>query len=308
MTVASPTLEWIALADLHEPWLVMRPVDKDSIEYLERVDSLTRYGPLNSLLVRPSSRKPGKYEVVDGLWRLTASHEVPGLDSLPCIIKTGLSDFDVLAMQIQANAVRAETTPVEYSRQLRRIIDKAGGRMTVAELARIAGKHPDWVKDRLNLLELAKPVQTMVDRGEIPIRSAYMLAKIPSSWRKDYVDHARAMSVPEFGALAAGIIKRFSEAVRIGKLEERFVAPFEPQPYLRGAKEAKEELAQPKAGAAIIVAEGVKTPLDAWRACLRWMLHLDRESVEKQQQASERKSATRLKRETETAHEVTDAA
>ena len=53
-------------------WIVLRVVNRSSVEYLELRDSLADRGFLNSICVRPSSRKPGKVEVVDGLYRYTA--------------------------------------------------------------------------------------------------------------------------------------------------------------------------------------------------------------------------------------------
>jgi ParB/RepB/Spo0J family partition protein len=294
----------IPLALLHEPRIVMRPVVKDSVEYLERRDSLERIGLLNSLLVRPSPRQPGMYEIVDGMWRYHAAQDA-GLTELACIVKTGLSDTDALALQLQANAVRAETTPIEYARQLRRILQQ-NPEMTAADLSRTAGKHPTWVKDRLGLLDLTKDVQLMVDRGEIPVTNAYMLAKIPRLWRSNYVDHARAMQTKAFSAMAAGVIKRFWECVNQGKLDERYLPEFKPQHFLRTVKEAKSELDDPQVGATILVAEKCRSLMDAWKACLKWMLHLDAESIEEQRQAAERKAQSRFKKEREAHHDPLD--
>jgi ParB/RepB/Spo0J family partition protein len=292
----------IPLSQLHEPWPIMRPVIRDSIEFLERKDSIARHGPLNSLLVRPSTRQPGKFEIIDGMWRYSASLEI-GREDYPCIIKLGLSDDDALAMQLQANAVRADTTPTEYSRQLRRIIQTRKG-MTASELARIAGKHPAWVKERLNLLEMAKDMQLMVDRGEISISNGYMLAKIPRIWRRKYVDHARVMSGPEFKALAAAVIKQYTECVQKGKMDERYLPEFTPQHYLRGVKEVKAELENPQVGATIMAADNCKTLPDAWNSCLRWALHLDRQSIEEQQRKATQRNEVKFQKEVEASHEA----
>lgn len=293
----------IPLPLLCNPRIVMRPVVKDSIEYLERRDSMARFGLTNSILTRPSPREPGKYEVVDGFWRFTVAQELC-LDSLPCIIKAGLSDDDALALQIHANAVRAETTPIEFCRQLRRIIDSTGGKMTFSELARIAGKHPTWVKERMGLLKLPKDVQLMVDRGEIPVNSAYMLAKIHFAWRREYVQQALTMSSKEFCALAAGVIKQFSECVQQGRMEARNMPEFKPQHYMRGLKELKAELDSPKCGATVLAVEAAKTVMDGWNACLRWCLHLDQQSIEEQKRNAERKARSRFQTEAEAANEV----
>jgi len=101
----------IPLVEIVEPWVILRPVNRGSVEYLELRDSLAAVGFLNSICVRPSKRKPGKVEVVDGLYRYTAAKELD-LPAAPCIVKYNLTDQDVLAAQIQANALRPETTPV----------------------------------------------------------------------------------------------------------------------------------------------------------------------------------------------------
>lgn len=295
----------IPVSLLHEPWIIMRPVVKDSVEYLERRDSIARFGFHNSLCVRPSPRQPGKYELIDGMWRFSVALELC-LETVPCIIKTGLTDEDVLAIQIQANAVRADTTPVEYARQLRRILDRTGGTMTLTDLARMSGKSATWVKDQLGLLELPKDVQLMVDRGEIRAQSAYMLAKIPSRWRRDYIEQALAMRSKEFCLLAASVIKRFAESVQQGKMDERYVTEFTPQPYLRGVKEVKSELDDPKVGATMLVSLGCKTMLDAWNACLRWALHLDPQSIDEQRKKAELRSKSHIRRETESLNEAVD--
>ena len=99
----------IPLDQIVEPWVVLRVVNRESVEYLELRDSLAHQGFLNSICVRPSLRQPGNYEVVDGLYRRAACCELRR-PTMPCIVKHNLTDEDVLAIQIQANALRPETT------------------------------------------------------------------------------------------------------------------------------------------------------------------------------------------------------
>jgi ParB-like chromosome segregation protein Spo0J len=88
-------------------------------------------------------RHPGDYEVIDGNWRREAAQDA-GLTHLPAIILLGLSDEDALAKQLQANAVRHDTTRMEYCRQLRRI-EKSRPGISMTERARLAGKNVSWV-------------------------------------------------------------------------------------------------------------------------------------------------------------------
>lgn len=279
-TKATYKLEDIPVSLLLEPWVLLRPVRRETVEYLELRDSLDRDGPLGSISARHSPRFPGKYETIAGNWRRTAVTEL-GWDTYPCIILHGITDERVLALQIIENAVGFETTPVEYSRQLKRIFDRRPD-LTMAEVSRQVGKNPTWVKDKLSLLKLPKVVQQMVDRGEIPLQSAYMLAKLPHGARDEHVQNACMMSPKKFCALAAGLIKQWQEQIHQGKMDERYMPRFEPQAYLRNLTELKTELDAPQIGALVIAAEGCKTLTDAWNAALKWSLHLDKQSADEQ--------------------------
>jgi ParB/RepB/Spo0J family partition protein len=275
----------ILVSLLDEPFLALRPVLTDSVEYLERRDSIERHGFLNSILVRPSPRSPGRFEIIDGLWRFTVAVDL-GRETIPCIIKHGLSDTEVLALQIQANEVTKSTKPTEVAAHLHRMMQRIPG-VTTGQLARLISKHPTYVKDRLGLLKLDQEVQLMVDRREIPAKSAYMLAKIPARWRKDQIDNARTMSSREFCALAAGIIKQFTECVQQGRMSDRYLDDFRPHAYLRSVKEIKGELDSPQVGGLIVAADNCRSLMDAWNAALRWALNLDTATVERRKAAAQ---------------------
>lgn len=281
-------LDWLPIAQVHEPWILLRPVVTDCVDYLELRDSIRRSGLILPICVRPSSRQPGDYEVVDGMRRYTVSKEIRS-ERMPCLIKHEVSDNEVLSLQLQANAVHAETRPIEYSRQLRRILETSPG-MTMAELAHLAGKSPVWIREMLNLLRLSKDIQLKVDRGDIPAQSAYMLRKIPVRWRKDYTDMAVVMPSNEFCRLAAGVVKRFKEAKAQGKLDERYVLEWQPRAHMRGIKDVKSELDKPCFGATLLATEGCKTVLDGFYTALKWVLHLDTVSIKAERLKIERQA------------------
>jgi ParB/RepB/Spo0J family partition protein len=285
----------VPLADLVEPWLVMRPVRRESVDYLELKDAIDREGLLSSISARPSPRLPGKYEIITGLYRFAIAQEL-GWDTIPCIIKHGITDDDVLALQVQENSLRPKTKPIEFSLQLKRIFDRQRD-MSIAELSRKVGKSASWIKNRLNLEKLSSELKLMVDRGEIPIQSAYMLAKIPLVLREDYVQHACTMPPAQFRPMAAGVIKRFAECVHQGKMDERNLPKYEPVAYLRSLAEIKAEIDHPQVRAMLLVTENCKTPLDAWNACLDWVIHMDRQSKEQQTIAANTRHRKQIERE-----------
>lgn len=273
----------IPIEDIIDPKFLLRCVNKRSVEYLEMLDSIERTGLWNSIAVRPAgARAPGKYEVVDGFYRLSCCRDLKR-ETIPCIIREGLSDQDVLAAQIRANAVRPETTTIEFARQLKRIRTICPT-ITLPEMARLVNKNPSWISKQLSLLNLPEDIQVWVDRGEIPISSAYMLSKVPPRYMREMAPHARVMTVNEFADWSAGIIKDYMENVRRGKIERRFKeAAFTPQPHLRSLKKVLHELETQEEAGMVIMTENAKTPIAGFMAGLKWAANLDRESVRQQE-------------------------
>ena len=64
-----------------------------------------------------------------------------------------------------------------------------------------------------------------------------------------------------------------------------FTEEFEPQPYLRSLKEIQNESHSHIAAALMITSENCTTVIDGWNAALKWMMHLDRRSVEEQERS-----------------------
>jgi len=287
----------IPLDQIIEPWVILRVVNKHSVEYLEMRDSIAERGFWNSICVRPSPRRPGLYEVVDGLYRHTAACELR-MPAMPCIVKCNLTDEDVLVAQIQANAVRPETTVMEYARQIKKIMAARPG-MTLAELSNLIHKNPDWIGQMLDLLDLRIDIQKAVDRGEIPLGSAYLLARVPRNRQGQFLELAKTAPVKEFAPIVAGFLKRFQEAVRQGKMDDLY-KEFEPVAHLRNLKEVLAEYREHRVAGLLMAKAKCETPLAAWYLALQWVLHLDAQSVEEQREkVLQRTRANILEREVE---------
>lgn len=262
-----------------DPKFLLRYVDRNSSSYMELFDSIAQNGLINSICVRPAGeRAPGKYEAVDGFYRLTICRE-QGRETIPAII-SDLSDEEVLATQIRANALRPETTKIEYARQLRRLQEFRPG-ITMAEMAQLVNKSPRWVDQQLDLLYLDEPTQAMVEAGEMPLQSAYMLAKVPRQLRtNELLAQACVLPVKHFAAIAGGIVKQYMEQIRNGKLHENYNdEPFKPGPYQRALKKVAAEAESPHFLPQLLVIEGAKTPLQGAIIALNWTMNLDRDSV-----------------------------
>src|SRR3989304_4717858 len=89
----------------------LRPVRKDSLEYLQFYGAIQRDGIYHPLLVRQG------FQVVDGnyQWEIAKDLRIP---QVPCYVKE-MSDFDVLVKQLVLNN---NASREEYSRRLWRIM------------------------------------------------------------------------------------------------------------------------------------------------------------------------------------------
>ena len=282
----------IPLADIIEPKSVLRLVDRNAIEYLELRDSVREFGFTDSISVRPSNELPEKFEIIEGLHRVCVAQDL-ALPAIPCIIKHGVEDDDVLILQIQAQAQGVEVRPVEYARQIKAILTRKP-EMTELELSFRLKKSPTWVNWLLGLLRLPPDIQKSVNRGEMPIRSGYMLSRMPRVLQRQYFEQAKTLSASQFQRLAAGVIKDFKDAVRLGAMEQFYVREFTPQSYLRHLKEILAEVTHHHAGPSLIASLGCKTALDGFYAALQWVVHLDPESIEEQRATAQARQRTQF--------------
>jgi len=192
-----------------------------------------------------------------------------------------MTDEEVVAAQIEANAIRPTTKKCDFARQLRKILDANPG-MSYARLQGLVHKSPHWIGDQLGLLKLSPPVQKAVDRGEIPLASAYALSNVMVTQQWRFLTLAKTATTEVFKATVAPFIKQQVEATRQGKLDELFKQEFKPVAYLHHLKDVLTEIERPETGPLLLAARDARTPLDGWRACLDWVAHLDAQSVAEQ--------------------------
>lgn len=292
--VLQEQLATIPINRLKPAKVLLRPVNKRSLAYLEMKTTIRNRGLFNSISVRPTNT-PDLFEIIDGSYRVECCKEL-NWEAMPCIIKHGMSDVDVLASQIMANSIRPETKPVEFAKQLKRI-QVAIPDITLSEIGGMVGKGVHWIKEQLNLLDLIPIAQEIVDSDGMPLCNAYMLAKIPTAMQPQYLLDAQEMTVTEFKAVAVSVIRHVMEDIKTGKLENWFVKEFKPLSYLRPLKEVLKELESAQVGTKTLLTGEFDTPLAGWRKALEWVANMDPESVEKQRKrAIKRQSRQHFKR------------
>lgn len=265
----------IPLDKLVPPYSMLRPVMENSIEFMEMVDSVREHGVCLALCVRPHPTREGMYEIIDGMWRFSCAKALD-FDDIPCIIKE-LNDEDVLALQIQLNAVSYATRPVEYARQMQRMMqlrEQAGAPISPVELARLVGKRAQWVRDRLKLNLLHEELQDEITAGNMGLLKAVILAGVKKhKYQIELWQKHKDLNTREF-QLAVG---RWLQGVFDDMAQKRVSEANEPVLRARYKRldlalielDGGVELAQ------IIVREGLTTAREGAKAALEWVLHLD---------------------------------
>jgi ParB/RepB/Spo0J family partition protein len=272
-------LRQIALVDIRENPVALRAVNRQDENYLGLVESIKTKGFMGAITVRAKTdpeTKASFYELVDGLHRFCAAKDA-GLNAINVDV-VSLEDDAVLEAQLMANVHKIETRPVEYSKQLLRILSR-NPLMTEVELANRLGKSAQWIRERLGLTKISnKDIAELVNEGKIGLANAYALAKLPPDEMADFVDRAMTLAPDEFIPAANSRLKELREAKRQGKDADQAV--FQPVAFMQKMKDVKDEL--DKGIVATALCQGLSTPAEGFKTAIQWMLHLDSRSVEVQ--------------------------
>ena len=142
----------------------------------ELADSIREQGVMQPILVRVSGSKDGKdtYEIIAGERRFRASQLV-GLTEMPALIKD-VDDQAAAAMALIENIQREDLNPLEEAQGIHRLITDFS--FTHEQAAKSVGRSRSAVSNLLRLLNLAKPVQTMLVAGDIDMGHARALLAV----------------------------------------------------------------------------------------------------------------------------------
>jgi len=292
-------LETIKISEIAQNPVALRNVDRQSEDFIHLRDSIAKQGLLNPINVRPSKDGAEKaYELIDGLHRFVACLEA-GFKEIPAQI-IPMNDAQVLEAQMIANVHTIKTKPVEYAKQIQRIL--AGKpTLTVSQLATDLAVSPGFIAERLGLLRLDKEIAKLVDEDKITLTNAYALAKLPIEDQKNFVQAATTEQPSEFVPRVQQRVKEIKEANRAGKSVDK--PSFVPTPKLRKRSELVTEMDTPKIVPALVKQSGVKTPLEAADLILKWVLCMDAASIEsnkaKYEQRQKELDAAKVKRKAE---------
>lgn len=259
-------------------------VDKESEEYQTGLDSVRKRGVMTAILVRPIKDPVTGEELfglIDGLHRLNWAMDA-GLTEIPAQIGD-LEEGNILEAQIIANVNKIETRPVQYTKALVKILG-SNPLMTKKELADRISQSVAWLDDRLGLLKLTPEIQKHVDDGSLVLTNAYALTKLPVEHQADLLQQALAQSPAEFCPKANALQKEIDKAKREGRAAQ--TETFIPAPRLQrlaAIKEAEELASSNPADSPVIAAAkraGVTTAEQGIAFALKWVLHMDPETIE----------------------------
>jgi len=277
-------LKKIAIVDIRENPVALRAVNRQDEGYLGLVESIKSKGFFGAITVRAkqdAETKANYFELVDGLHRFCAAKDA-GLNEINADV-VSLDDDQTLEAQIMANIHKIETRPVEYSRQLLRILSR-NPLMTEIELAQKLGKSAQWIRERLGLIKISNnDIAELVNEGKIKLANAYALAKLPPEEMADFVDRALTLPPDEFVPAANARLKELRDAKRKGT--DASSAVFQPVAFMQKMKDVKDEM--DKGAIAKSLCVGVANVEEGFAMAVKWMLHLDPRSVEVQRAKDE---------------------
>jgi len=195
----------------------------------ELAASIKEQGVMQPILVRPSGQKNGAdcFEIIAGERRFRAA-QIAGLTDMPVLVKD-VDDQAAAAMALIENIQREDLNPLEEAQGIHRLITDFG--FTHEQAALAVGRSRSAVSNLLRLLNLAKPVQTMLMAGDIDMGHARALLAVDSATQITLASQvvAKRMSVREAEKLvtqslsdkSTGSNKRQKEKSRdIARLEE----------------------------------------------------------------------------------------
>jgi ParB family transcriptional regulator, chromosome partitioning protein len=179
----------------------------------ELAASIRAQGLLQAILVRPIKSHNGRnYEIIAGERRFRAA-QLAGLTEVPVLVKD-VEDEAAAAMALIENIQREDLNPLEEAQGIHRLITDFD--FTHEQAAGAVGRSRSAVSNLLRLLNLAKPVQTMLMAGDIDMGHARALLAVDNATQINLANQivAKRMSVRDAEKLVA---RTTSEHASAGK-------------------------------------------------------------------------------------------
>jgi ParB family chromosome partitioning protein len=129
------------------------------------------------LRLYPEDTITTRFVVVNGCRRLAAAHKYGRTDLMVVVNDDIARDrITLISASITENVDRQDFNVIEEARAVEALVAECG---RADEAAARLHKTPGWVSQRRALLQLAPELQTALRRGELAIREARALARVP---------------------------------------------------------------------------------------------------------------------------------
>jgi len=161
-------------------------------------DSIKAYGIIQPIVIRPTT--PDDTEAgIETPWIIVAGERrwraagLANIGDVPCVVpaevsigekrrtpssaeRSSIGVADTVELALVENTQRVDLSPVETAHAFKSILTREGVSMTV--LAKRIGKSPEYVRQRLILLDLPEQVQRYLSEGSLPVIAGIHLAAL----------------------------------------------------------------------------------------------------------------------------------
>jgi ParB family chromosome partitioning protein len=154
-------------------------IKMDEAALRELADSIRSQGVLQAILVRPIGGANGgvTHEIIAGERRFRAA-KLAGLNEVPVLVRE-VDDQAAAAMALIENMQREDLNPMEEAKGVQRLIEEF--KFTHEQAAEAVGRSRSAVSNLLRLLNLAKPVQSMLMAGDLDMGHARALLAVDAA-------------------------------------------------------------------------------------------------------------------------------
>lgn len=186
-------------------------MNEDALQTL--ADSIAAQGIMQPILVREIG--PEKFEIIAGERRWRASQKA-GLSEVPVLVRE-IADEAALAMALIENIQREDLNPLEEAQGIQRLIQEFD--FTHEQAAEAVGRSRSAVSNLLRLLNLAKPVQTMLMAGDLDMGHARALLAVDAGQQITLANQVvgKRLSVRDTEKLVAASLRPFELQTQKGR-------------------------------------------------------------------------------------------
>jgi ParB family chromosome partitioning protein len=191
--------------------LFPREVDEEELRELAKSLRETA-GPIEPIIMRPSKKREGYYELIAGYRRWRAA-QLAGFSKIEAKVLE-VNDLEAYIISLSENVQRRELSDYEIAKMLRRLRDDFG--LSELAIAEKIGKSESWVKNHLRMLELEKYAVKAITVTRVTVKVEKLMNILTER-------HARAVlmfSEPIRGRLVELLVERYGKGEELPPVRE----------------------------------------------------------------------------------------